>query len=256
MIEGILAGLTTALTPTNLLMVMVGCFAGTFIGMLPGLGPISAIALDDPDHLRLRPGFGHDSHGRCLLRRNLRRLHLLDPDQRAGGGRHRGHLLRRLSHGAGRPRRQGPGDCRLRLLQRRHYRGDLPADRRPGAGHRGAFLPIGRLLRAHGARPDRGLGLRRARPVPQGHAHGLPRPRPGDHRPGHLLRHHPLHLRLDRPARRHLLPPAGHGRLRAFRGPAHQCSSATRSQRRRSRRRPARWARSRSAARRPRPWRR
>ncbi len=48
MIEGILAGLTTAVTPTNLLMVVVGCFVGTFIGMLPGLGPISAIALMIP----------------------------------------------------------------------------------------------------------------------------------------------------------------------------------------------------------------
>ena len=48
MLEGILTGLTTVLQPTNLMMVMVGCFAGTFIGMLPGLGPISAIALMIP----------------------------------------------------------------------------------------------------------------------------------------------------------------------------------------------------------------
>jgi len=46
--EGIASGLATALTPLNLLMVFVGCFAGTFIGMLPGLGPISAIALMIP----------------------------------------------------------------------------------------------------------------------------------------------------------------------------------------------------------------
>lgn len=48
MFEGIASGLATALTPLNLLMVFVGCFAGTFIGMLPGLGPISAIALMIP----------------------------------------------------------------------------------------------------------------------------------------------------------------------------------------------------------------
>jgi len=58
MIEGILAGLTTALTPTNLLMVMVGCFAGTFIGMLPGLGPISAIALMIPITYGFDPASG------------------------------------------------------------------------------------------------------------------------------------------------------------------------------------------------------
>lgn len=48
MFEGIASGISTALTPLNLLMVFVGCFAGTFIGMLPGLGPISAIALMIP----------------------------------------------------------------------------------------------------------------------------------------------------------------------------------------------------------------
>lgn len=48
MFEGIASGIATAFTPLNLLMVFVGCFAGTFIGMLPGLGPISAIALMIP----------------------------------------------------------------------------------------------------------------------------------------------------------------------------------------------------------------
>ena len=58
MIEGILIGLTTALTPTNLMMVVVGCFAGTFIGMLPGLGPISAIALMIPITYGFDPSTG------------------------------------------------------------------------------------------------------------------------------------------------------------------------------------------------------
>ena len=58
MIEGILTGLATALTPTNLMMVMVGCFAGTFIGMLPGLGPISAIALMIPVTYGFDPASG------------------------------------------------------------------------------------------------------------------------------------------------------------------------------------------------------
>lgn len=48
MIDGILQGVQVVLDPINLLMVFVGCFAGTFIGMLPGLGPISAIALMIP----------------------------------------------------------------------------------------------------------------------------------------------------------------------------------------------------------------
>ena len=58
MLEGILTGVSTALTPINLLMVFIGCFAGTFIGMLPGLGPISAIALMIPITYGFDPASG------------------------------------------------------------------------------------------------------------------------------------------------------------------------------------------------------
>ncbi|MPV86489.1 tripartite tricarboxylate transporter permease [Ostreibacterium oceani] len=58
MLEGILIGLSTAITPTNLMMVVLGCFIGTFIGMLPGLGPISAIALMIPITYGFEPATG------------------------------------------------------------------------------------------------------------------------------------------------------------------------------------------------------
>jgi len=58
MIDGILTGLQTAFSPINLLMVLAGCFAGTFIGMLPGLGPVSAIALMIPITYSLDPASG------------------------------------------------------------------------------------------------------------------------------------------------------------------------------------------------------
>ncbi|ENM5786618.1 tripartite tricarboxylate transporter permease [Vibrio metoecus] len=58
MLDGILQGLATAVMPTNLMMVMIGCFVGTFIGMLPGLGPISAIALMIPITYGLEPASG------------------------------------------------------------------------------------------------------------------------------------------------------------------------------------------------------
>ncbi len=58
MLDGIFTGLTTAVMPFNLLMVVVGCFAGTFIGMLPGLGPISAVALMIPITYGLDPSSG------------------------------------------------------------------------------------------------------------------------------------------------------------------------------------------------------
>ena len=48
MLEGLLIGLTTAMSIQNLLMVIAGCLIGTFIGMLPGLGPMSIIAIMIP----------------------------------------------------------------------------------------------------------------------------------------------------------------------------------------------------------------
>ena len=48
MLEGLLIGLQTALSIQNLLMVIAGCLIGTFIGMLPGLGPMSIIAIMIP----------------------------------------------------------------------------------------------------------------------------------------------------------------------------------------------------------------
>ncbi|MCT8161892.1 tripartite tricarboxylate transporter permease [Pseudoruegeria sp. SHC-113] len=48
MLEGLMIGLTTAFSLTNILMVIGGCLIGTFIGMLPGLGPMSIIAIMIP----------------------------------------------------------------------------------------------------------------------------------------------------------------------------------------------------------------
>ena len=48
MIEGLLLGLGAAFSITNLAMVIAGCLIGTFIGMLPGLGPMSIIAIMIP----------------------------------------------------------------------------------------------------------------------------------------------------------------------------------------------------------------
>lgn len=55
MFEGLDVGIQTAFTPFNILMVTVGCFTGTFIGMLPGLGPATAVALMIPMSYSLDP---------------------------------------------------------------------------------------------------------------------------------------------------------------------------------------------------------
>jgi len=51
--EGILQGLATALTLQNLVMVVAGCLIGTIIGMLPGLGPMSIIAIMIPVAIKI-----------------------------------------------------------------------------------------------------------------------------------------------------------------------------------------------------------
>lgn len=58
MIDGLLLGLETVLTLRSLLLVLSGCALGTLIGMLPGLGPISAIALMIPVTYGLDPAGG------------------------------------------------------------------------------------------------------------------------------------------------------------------------------------------------------
>jgi thioredoxin reductase (NADPH) len=55
MFEQILNGFSVALTPENLIFVFIGVLAGTIIGILPGLGPMSAIALMIPVAYTLDP---------------------------------------------------------------------------------------------------------------------------------------------------------------------------------------------------------
>ena len=67
MIEGILTGLTAALTIDNFFFLTLGCLVGTFIGMLPGLGPMARAG---------RPAF---SNARSQTRdRRLRQLGTAD----------------------------------------------------------------------------------------------------------------------------------------------------------------------------------
>lgn len=44
-LSGLATGFSVALDPFNLMLVLLGCFAGTLIGALPGLGPINGVAI-------------------------------------------------------------------------------------------------------------------------------------------------------------------------------------------------------------------
>lgn len=58
MINGMLTGISTTMIPMNIAMVLFGCFMGSLIGMLPGLGPITAVALMIPVTYGLDPSTG------------------------------------------------------------------------------------------------------------------------------------------------------------------------------------------------------
>ena len=55
-LSGLFYGLSVALRPENLLFVFAGCFLGTLIGVLPGIGPVGAIAILLPMTFQLPPG--------------------------------------------------------------------------------------------------------------------------------------------------------------------------------------------------------
>ena len=58
MFSGMLTGISTTMMPMNIVMVLCGCFMGSLIGMLPGLGPITAVALMIPVTYGLDPATG------------------------------------------------------------------------------------------------------------------------------------------------------------------------------------------------------
>lgn len=53
--QSFVEGLTTALQPMNLLWVFIGGFLGTIVGMLPGLGPATAVAVLIPITFGMEP---------------------------------------------------------------------------------------------------------------------------------------------------------------------------------------------------------
>ncbi len=54
-LNGMMQGFAVALTPTNLLMCLLGCFLGTVVGVLPGLGPPATIAMLLPLTFAMEP---------------------------------------------------------------------------------------------------------------------------------------------------------------------------------------------------------
>ncbi len=53
--EPFLLGILGALTPENLLYALSGCLLGTLVGVLPGIGPVSSLAILFPFTTYLPP---------------------------------------------------------------------------------------------------------------------------------------------------------------------------------------------------------
>ncbi len=58
LLNGMMMGIETAFIPMNIVIVLFACFMGSMIGMLPGLGPITAVALMIPLTYGLNPATG------------------------------------------------------------------------------------------------------------------------------------------------------------------------------------------------------
>jgi putative tricarboxylic transport membrane protein len=53
--SGLLHGFSLALRPDNILLVFAGCFLGTLVGVIPGIGPVGAISMLLPITFQLEP---------------------------------------------------------------------------------------------------------------------------------------------------------------------------------------------------------
>jgi putative tricarboxylic transport membrane protein len=54
-VNELLGGFATALSPQILLFALIGCLLGTLIGVLPGIGPVAGVALLIPLTINLEP---------------------------------------------------------------------------------------------------------------------------------------------------------------------------------------------------------
>ena len=110
-------GFAVALTWQNLLLALLGCFLGTIMGALPGLGPSNGVAILIP--LAFTLGLGATPSLILLTSvyygANVRRPDLLDPPEHSRRRTRDDDLPRRLSDGAERAGPAKPCPCRASL---------------------------------------------------------------------------------------------------------------------------------------------
>ena len=130
-------GLEAALTPMNLLYAAIGVLLGTFVGVLPGIGPAMAVALLLPVTYGLEPTpafimFAGIYYG-GMYGGSTTSILLNTPGESASVMT----AARGQQDGQTGPRRPGAGHRRDRLVRRRHHRHPAGGVLRPRAGRRG-----------------------------------------------------------------------------------------------------------------------
>lgn len=100
MFDAMFIGLSTAFELQNLMYVVLGCLVGTVIGMLPGLGPITAIALMIPVTYSIGPSSGMILMAGVYYGAIFWWVDFINSDQRPGRGWNGCDVIRWLSNGA------------------------------------------------------------------------------------------------------------------------------------------------------------
>ena len=95
--QSLVHGFSIALQPMNMLYALIGCIVGTITGILPGIGPLGAMAILLSFTLYMDAAGAMIFFCRHLLRRYVRRFHHLDLAEHSRRDRLGDHLYRRLS---------------------------------------------------------------------------------------------------------------------------------------------------------------
>ena len=89
--SNILLGFQVTLQPANLLLCAIGVVVGTLVGVLPGIGPIGAIALLLPAVIQASPIYA-DCYGRHFLRSAIWRIDHVNSGKHSRRGIFGSHL--------------------------------------------------------------------------------------------------------------------------------------------------------------------
>ena len=213
-LEHLALGFNTAMDPSLLALCFAGVLLGTLVGVLPGLGPVSTIALLLPFTFSMSPtaamitlaGIYYGAQYGGSITAILVNL----PGEASSAV----DVHRWLRDGARGARRHGVGRCSSRFFPRRHH-GHAAARRvSDSVGGGGGALRSRGLRCSDGVRPRRGDRARPRQPL-EGDRDGHGGLAARSHWPRHRVWPAAIHVRDSRAVRRHRFRAAGHRIVRS-----------------------------------------